>query len=130
MEETRTHDDIINEEIEQEHAASITNLKIINFENYVKKPCIIQAAQLTQEVWDKLSKENGKLLRINGKFIEAETAGGKPLFMIETLEGVMSALIGDYLIIGIEGEIYSCKPDIFAKTYEKYQIQKPSPSVL
>lgn len=37
---------------------------------------------------------------------------------IETLEGTMHASVGDYIITGINGEQYPCKPDIFAKTYE------------
>ena len=37
---------------------------------------------------------------------------------IETLEGVMRANTGDYIIRGVNGEIYPCKPDIFDKTYE------------
>lgn len=37
---------------------------------------------------------------------------------IETLEGVMHANIGDYIITGINGEKYPCKPNIFEKTYE------------
>ena len=37
---------------------------------------------------------------------------------ITTLEGVMTAKKGDYIIRGIEGEAYPCKPDIFRKTYE------------
>lgn len=37
---------------------------------------------------------------------------------IKTLEGWMRPDVGDYIIKGIEGEIYSCKPDIFEKTYE------------
>lgn len=37
---------------------------------------------------------------------------------IRTLEGTMTADIGDYIIQGINGEIYPCKPDIFIKTYE------------
>ncbi len=39
-------------------------------------------------------------------------------FSIETLEGNMLADPGDYIIKGIKGEIYSCKPDIFELTYE------------
>ena len=35
-----------------------------------------------------------------------------------TLEGVMQGNAGDYIIRGVNGEIYPCKPDIFAKTYE------------
>lgn len=38
---------------------------------------------------------------------------------IETLEGVMKASIGDYIIKGVNGELYPCKPDIFKKTYDK-----------
>lgn len=37
---------------------------------------------------------------------------------IETLEGVMHADVGDFIITGVEGEQYPCKPDIFWKTYE------------
>lgn len=37
---------------------------------------------------------------------------------INTLEGVMHANYGDYIIKGVNGEIYPCKPDIFEKTYE------------
>ena len=37
---------------------------------------------------------------------------------IDTLEGTMIAQVGDYIIQGVNGEIYPCKPDIFSKTYE------------
>lgn len=39
-------------------------------------------------------------------------------FDIPTLEGTMHASIGDYIITGVNGEQYPCKPDIFDKTYE------------
>ena len=38
--------------------------------------------------------------------------------VIETLEGTMKASFGDYIIKGVNGEFYPCKPDIFEKTYE------------
>ena len=38
-----------------------------------------------------------------------------------TLEGVMRADVGDWIITGVNGEMYPCKPDIFAKTYEKVE---------
>jgi len=38
---------------------------------------------------------------------------------IHTLEGTMKAQRGDYIIKGINGEVYPCKPDIFKKTYEE-----------
>lgn len=40
---------------------------------------------------------------------------------IYTLEGTMKASIGDWIIKGVNGEFYPCKPDIFAKTYEKIE---------
>lgn len=41
-----------------------------------------------------------------------------PKLKIQTLEGVMEASVGDYIIKGVNGEFYPCKPDIFEKTYE------------
>ena len=38
--------------------------------------------------------------------------------LIETLEGTMRAEVGDWIITGVKGERYPCKPDIFAATYE------------
>lgn len=38
--------------------------------------------------------------------------------MIQTLEGTLKASVGDYIITGLRGEEYPCKPDIFEKTYE------------
>ena len=38
---------------------------------------------------------------------------------IKTLEGVMRVSVGDFIIKGVNGEFYPCKPDIFEKTYEK-----------
>ena len=40
---------------------------------------------------------------------------------IETLEGIMIATEGDYIIKGVHGEFYPCKPKIFEKTYEKLE---------
>jgi hypothetical protein len=39
--------------------------------------------------------------------------------MIETREGAMQARIGDWIIRGVKGELYACKPDIFEQTYEE-----------
>ena len=39
--------------------------------------------------------------------------------MINTLEGLMMANVGDYIIKGVQGEFYPCKPDIFEQTYEE-----------
>lgn len=37
---------------------------------------------------------------------------------IQTLEGMMHASVGDWIITGVKGEKYPCKPDVFARTYE------------
>lgn len=42
-----------------------------------------------------------------------------PYIKIETLEGTIKASVGDYIIKGVNGEFYPCKPEIFAKTYEE-----------
>lgn len=42
-------------------------------------------------------------------------------FCIDTMEGEMLVREGDYIIKGVEGEFYLCKPDIFHKTYEEVE---------
>lgn len=73
---------------------------------YRKKPCVIEAVQFTG---DNLT-ECG-LLREPG-----ESAA-----YIDTLEGRMTASPGDYVITGVKGERYPCKPDIFEATYDPAQ---------
>lgn len=75
---------------------------------YKKKPVVIEARQLTfnTTVQDELSKWCGGRKSHDGGIV------------ISTLEGDMVANTGDYIIKGISGEYYPCKPDIFEKTYE------------
>lgn len=54
-----------------------------------------------------------------GKSATIDDVKDKGGFYIPTLEGDMKANIGDYIIKGINGEFYPCKPDIFDKTYEE-----------
>lgn len=49
---------------------------------------------------------------------EDHNPAGDPLLVIPTLEGDMTALNGDWIIRGVKGEFYPCKPDIFEATYE------------
>ena len=51
-------------------------------------------------------------------FIVSKDSEGKQCIKIPTLEGEMIASIGDYIIRGVQGEYYPCKPDIFEMTYE------------
>lgn len=81
---------------------------------YKKKPVIIEAIQFedTAERICELSEFMG------GARVNYEDKNN-PYIPIETLEGTMRASIGDYIIKGVNGEFYPCKPDIFEKTYEK-----------
>lgn len=49
----------------------------------------------------------------------AQDRNGSESLFIRTLEGVMEAVPGDWIIRGVKGEVYPCKPDIFAATYEE-----------
>lgn len=88
---------------------------------YKKKPVIIEAIQHTG---DSVNFKDIKIFCpeiVDGGFVGKEdNENGKdswPLF-IQTLEGNMCADIGDWIIKGVSGEFYPCKPDIFEKTYE------------
>lgn len=80
---------------------------------YRKKPVEIEAVQ-----W------NGDNLKEVLEFSKDAYLGkdDRTLF-IETLEGDMKASIGDYIIKGVNGEFYPCKPDIFEKTYDKADVK-------
>lgn len=52
------------------------------------------------------------------KLIVIEAYQTDKVMYIETLEGIMKANVGDYIITGVNGEQYPCKPDIFNRTYE------------
>lgn len=63
-----------------------------------------------------ITKENIKEVH---KWCESESGVGLQTFLIKTLEGDMLAEVGNYVIKGISGEFYVCKPDIFEKSYEE-----------
>lgn len=75
---------------------------------YRKKPVIIEAIQWT-------GKNLSEIDYFMGITVEIKVT----TLVIHTLEGDMEASIGDYIIKGVNGEFYPCKPDIFAKTYEE-----------
>lgn len=60
-----------------------------------------------------------KKMKFRKKPVIIEAYQTKVEMIIPTLEGDMKASIGDWIITGINGEQYPCKPDIFEKTYEK-----------
>ena len=78
---------------------------------YRKKPIVIEAIQRIEgnddEVCDFLANSESCFGYDAGKIT------------IETLEGEMTVSVGDYVIKGVGGECYPCKPDIFEQTYEE-----------
>ena len=79
---------------------------------YRKKPVVVEAIQLTVENVDALIEWIPA--RIVTFFVSTTIVNA----YIKTLEGVMVARDGDYIIKGVQGEFYPCKPDIFEQTYE------------
>jgi hypothetical protein len=82
---------------------------------YRKKPIVIEAVQFDGSNGSK----NALMKLMDTNFIASVKIEGVEQFTIETLEGNMTATEGDYIIKGVKGEIYPCKPDIFEMTYEK-----------
>ncbi|QSE47563.1 hypothetical protein JW980_06510 [Acinetobacter johnsonii] len=87
---------------------------------YRKKPVIIDAIQLTSEsLMDCISFIYPDISVIDHPTLI--TIRKNKFLYIETLEGDMKAQFGDYIIKGVQGEFYPCKPDIFEATYEKVE---------
>jgi hypothetical protein len=79
---------------------------------YRKKPIVIDAVQF----------DGGNITPIfefvDRRRLRVDIDGADVIVTIETLEGDMRVSRNDYIIKGVNGEFYPCKPDIFAKTYE------------
>ena len=73
---------------------------------YRKKPLIIEAEQFKSYTGD---LPDGVVLDDHG------------FVYVETSEGIMHVSLGDWIITGVEGERYPCKPSVFEKTYEKVE---------
>lgn len=86
---------------------------------YRKKPVVIEAFKWTAGP-DQEEDPEWAIEAIRKGVIQFANAGTPDVAMhITTLEGVMRADFGDWIIKGVKGEIYPCKPDIFDATYEK-----------
>lgn len=93
---------------------------------YRKKPVVIRALQWTGDNYTEIlnfcdkAEFQHQVRKHKHVFLpgESEILEGIEL-TIETLEGTHEASIGDYIIEGVNGEFYPCKPDIFEKTYEE-----------
>lgn len=89
----------------------------IKLAKYRKKPVVIEAIQFNGlddylKICQLYKETNESTLSVEEVF-EYKT----PIMLVNTLEGTMSANVGDYIIKGVYGEFYPCKPDIFEKTY-------------
>ena len=95
---------------------------------YRKKPVVIEAFQMTKErrkdnskwpnwlnkAWNKNLSEDGAVYPV-----DFPLSDGRDKLNINTLEGIHEVSWGDYIIKGVQGEFYPCKPDIFRETYEE-----------
>lgn len=88
---------------------------------YIKKPVVIEAVQFTRENIDKCVEfSQGNLEKIT----LPRCINGKMTGAIKTLESGHGGQIvteGDFIIKGVQGEFYPCKPDIFYETYEEFK---------
>lgn len=91
-----------------------------------KKPVVIEAIR-----WDE-KKATFELLKSMGMepsaFISHEIEDYIRNLRISTLEGSITASYGDWIIKGVKGEFYPCKPDIFEMTYESTESHLPTPN--
>lgn len=85
---------------------------------YIKKPIKVQAIQFfrNKEIVSEISKFMGKEVEVRYRDYN------EPVLFIDTLEGLEVASEGDFIIKGIKGEFYPCKPDVFEKTYAPIEI--------
>lgn len=84
---------------------------------YRKKPVAIEAfcwtgAEAGTPPWFATAQAQGRVLVKPGP-------GSLPVLDIVTPAGVLRAAVGDYIIRGVQGELYPCKPDIFVATYDR-----------
>ena len=82
---------------------------------YRKKPVVVEAVKFDGTNYREV------LEFIHHDMNETGLSGAEKMklpIVIETLEGDMSVSVGDYVIRGIQGELYPCKPDIFEQTYQ------------
>lgn len=91
---------------------------------YRKKPVVIEAFKFDGDLMDSKGRwyvPNWavKAYHDNTLFYDNVENGNPWELFIKTLEGKMHCSVGDYVVKGVDGELYPCKPDIFEKTYEE-----------
>lgn len=92
---------------------------------YRKKPVVIEAVQFNEADLTRSMVALGDFLEDSGAHFDRVQIGAINMheweLTIPTLEGDMVARYGDWIIKGVNGEFYPCKPDIFDKTYERVE---------
>lgn len=83
--------------------------------HYRKKPVEVEAVQFYDNPETFVELSNFGLEPANVDY----SVPSMPVLKIHTLEGVMTAVEGDFIIKGVQGEFYPCKPDIFEQTYKQ-----------
>jgi len=83
----------------------------MSVQKFRKKPVVVEVMQFTEATKDRCFH----FVTCNRY---ADWKDGKSILVIETLEGDMRVENGDWIIKGVKGEFYPCKPDIFEATYE------------
>jgi hypothetical protein len=94
---------------------------------YRKKPIVIEAWQViepTAVAEDPIADPEWLKAAFGANQVRWITVAGPTHILIETLEGTMRADIGDWIIQGVKGELYPCKADIFAATYDAVGISE------
>lgn len=87
-----------------------------------KKPVVIEAWQFTKNNYSEGAPGFIKHAAGNPVTLFSQFGGDVISGEIKTLEGIMQVSEGDWIIKGVNGEFYPCKPDIFEKTYEPAEI--------
>ena len=82
-----------------------------------KKPVVIEAVQLRWDTWNEMCDHAG-VGKLEDRKPEGQMDGEHIGLAIPTSEGLMLAQQDDWIIRGVEGELYPCKPSIFEQTYE------------
>lgn len=86
-----------------------------------KKPVVIDAIQIDPKAEHPFAAAMAFTKEL-GTARVVTTQDGQPVSLhIHTLEGIMQADLGDWIIKGVKGEFYPCKPDIFDATYERVE---------
>ena len=94
-------------------------------DKFRKKPVVIEAFQWTGG-HDQTEDPDWAIAALRSGRIYFENPGSHCCrLMIKTLEGTMAANQGDWIIQGVTGELYPCKPDIFEQTYELVEVVRP-----